>query len=229
MGNPFLRAVIANPDDDLTRLVYADWLDEHGQPERAEFVRVQVALAAGVSDDARRRRLEDRQRELLVAHDQEWVAELAEVLECPPGRWGGWVFRRGFVEYFHLPAGVVADHGAEVAELTPVRELYLNPTERGEVERLCDQPWFARVRDLYLVGPRDGLDRSDVWALVDSPHTTGLAKMELGLGDAVWNDAELLTLFETKFRRAWKRPARRLTREELDAQLMAELLRGARS
>jgi uncharacterized protein (TIGR02996 family) len=40
----FIRAVIAAPADDLPRLVYADFLDERGDP-RGEFVRVQVELA----------------------------------------------------------------------------------------------------------------------------------------------------------------------------------------
>ena len=40
-----LAAVCAAPDDDLPRLVYADWCDENGQPERAEFIRVQVTIA----------------------------------------------------------------------------------------------------------------------------------------------------------------------------------------
>jgi uncharacterized protein (TIGR02996 family) len=39
-----LRAVVANPDDDAPRLVYADWLDEHGDPDRAEFIRIQIEL-----------------------------------------------------------------------------------------------------------------------------------------------------------------------------------------
>ena len=34
----FLRAIIANPDDDGPRLVYADWLEERGECERAEFL-----------------------------------------------------------------------------------------------------------------------------------------------------------------------------------------------
>jgi uncharacterized protein (TIGR02996 family) len=42
----FLRAICAEPADDTPRLVYADWLEEHGQGERAEFIRVQVELAA---------------------------------------------------------------------------------------------------------------------------------------------------------------------------------------
>lgn len=38
-------AVIADPADDVVRLVMADWLDESGQPERAELIRVGVKLA----------------------------------------------------------------------------------------------------------------------------------------------------------------------------------------
>ena len=37
----FLAAIRAAPEDDLPRLVMADWLDEQHQPERAEFIRVQ--------------------------------------------------------------------------------------------------------------------------------------------------------------------------------------------
>jgi uncharacterized protein (TIGR02996 family) len=38
----FLRAIQEDPDDDLPRQVLADWLDDTGQPERAEFIRVQL-------------------------------------------------------------------------------------------------------------------------------------------------------------------------------------------
>lgn len=41
-----LAGVRAEPGDDVRRLVLADWLDEHGEAERAEFIRVQVAAAA---------------------------------------------------------------------------------------------------------------------------------------------------------------------------------------
>ena len=36
----FLQAIIDNPDDDAPRLIYADWLEERGDP-RGEFIRVQ--------------------------------------------------------------------------------------------------------------------------------------------------------------------------------------------
>ncbi len=40
-----LQTVLQNPDDDAPRLVLADFLEEHGQEERAEFIRVQCELA----------------------------------------------------------------------------------------------------------------------------------------------------------------------------------------
>lgn len=44
-GELLLRGVLLNPADDTARLVYADWLQENGDEERAEFVRVQCELA----------------------------------------------------------------------------------------------------------------------------------------------------------------------------------------
>lgn len=45
-----LRGILANPDDDLRRLVYADWLDDHGTTDadkaRAEFIRLACNMKA---------------------------------------------------------------------------------------------------------------------------------------------------------------------------------------
>lgn len=40
-----MAAIIANPRDDGLRLVMADWLDEHGDSRRAEFIRLQIRIA----------------------------------------------------------------------------------------------------------------------------------------------------------------------------------------
>jgi uncharacterized protein (TIGR02996 family) len=39
-----LRTICEQPDCDVPRLVYADWSEEHGQPERAEFIRLQIEI-----------------------------------------------------------------------------------------------------------------------------------------------------------------------------------------
>ena len=51
-----LAAILANPAEDTPRLVYADWLQENGEPARGEFVR--LVLEEGGADyiDVARRR-----------------------------------------------------------------------------------------------------------------------------------------------------------------------------
>src|SRR6476469_3629321 len=84
-----LARVCAEPDDDLPRLVYADWLDEHGDP-RGEFIRVQIALSR--REDRAEVSLADRERDLLYHHRSDWLARLDE-------HWrGDAVFERGFVD-----------------------------------------------------------------------------------------------------------------------------------
>jgi uncharacterized protein (TIGR02996 family) len=145
--NPFLKALLAEPDDDTLRLAMADWLDENDQPARAEFVRVQIELVRGVEDRERLRYLEVRQRDLLIAHDVEWVKPLADVLKCKPGEWGGWVFRRGFVEYFRLSAGQLLTSGARLAELTPFRDLNLEGSLIDSVaEALIACRYLGKIR-----------------------------------------------------------------------------------
>jgi uncharacterized protein (TIGR02996 family) len=67
---PFLKAVFADPDNDLPRLVFADYLEEQGETEWAELIRVQCELArrpAGTRPGGTLRRLIDRNRELVRA------------------------------------------------------------------------------------------------------------------------------------------------------------------
>jgi uncharacterized protein (TIGR02996 family) len=56
---PFLRAICEAPDDDAPRLVFADWLDETGDPDRAEFIRLHVRLARQPDAEGLERRCKD--------------------------------------------------------------------------------------------------------------------------------------------------------------------------
>ena len=44
-GDALLRAILLNPAEDTPRLVYADWLQENGGDEYAEFIRGSVEIA----------------------------------------------------------------------------------------------------------------------------------------------------------------------------------------
>jgi uncharacterized protein (TIGR02996 family) len=60
----FIKAIRASPDDDCIRLIYADWLEERGDPP-GEFIRVQVALAHLAEDEDRWAALAAREQLLL--------------------------------------------------------------------------------------------------------------------------------------------------------------------
>src|SRR3954454_6234130 len=50
----FLDALAEDPDDDATRLVYADWLEERGEEGRALYLRKECELAALPGEGERR-------------------------------------------------------------------------------------------------------------------------------------------------------------------------------
>ena len=54
----FLQAILEAPEDETPRLVYADWLEDQGDP-RGEFIRLQAQLARLAPDDPDRPALEE--------------------------------------------------------------------------------------------------------------------------------------------------------------------------
>src|ERR1700722_17613476 len=87
----FREAIQEQPDDDLHRLAWADWLDDHGDTDRAAFVRAQLRLAQLPLEDLARDALEDESDDLLARHEREWAGRVGDLaLEC---HW-----RRGCIE-----------------------------------------------------------------------------------------------------------------------------------
>ena len=86
-----LAAIWNEPHDDTPRLVYADWLDEHDRPDRAEFIRAQVELARlDEWDDADRiAALRAREGALWARHAAAWRTKLKKDVRAAD-------FRRGF-------------------------------------------------------------------------------------------------------------------------------------
>src|SRR6202035_2716115 len=72
----FLEAVQEQPEDDLHRLAWADWLDDHGQAERAAFMRAQLRAAALPEEDLARDAAEDEADDLLAVHEVEWAGRV---------------------------------------------------------------------------------------------------------------------------------------------------------
>src|SRR5580700_1676039 len=105
----FFHALQQDPNDNILRLIYADYLDESGcgaSAARAELIRVQVELATLSPLCRRAAELIVRQNQLLTTWERNWLGDWADVLD-------GWVFRRGFVEAVRADASLFLDHAAD--------------------------------------------------------------------------------------------------------------------
>jgi uncharacterized protein (TIGR02996 family) len=115
------RAIIDRPDDDLPRLAYADALDEAGDPARAEFIRVEVELARIPEHDPTRPALEDREHDLLAAHEVPWLGDLASPGREPGDELVEWHWHRGFVEEVAASPRWMLDHADGLFAAHPAR------------------------------------------------------------------------------------------------------------
>jgi uncharacterized protein (TIGR02996 family) len=195
LAKGFLKDIVANIDDDTPRLVYADWLSENGQDDRAEFIRVQIERARLPAWDAASVRLRLREQELLKKHGEEWLAELPVI---DGAKWEG--FRRGIVaevsfasfeamrKSAHACRAVAPVEAVTVrwprkketgkaARIAELRELSLTgrPSDENEIGWLADSPQLATLHSLTARGLWPvGLGR-----LVASPHLARLKKLRL--------------------------------------------------
>ena len=147
----FIRMIAAQPEDDAPRLVYADVLEERGDPAsaaRAEFIRVQCERARLVPDTPRSRELWFRDAALLD-WARAWRADLPAVRGL---QYGG--FRRGFIDdvYAHDPEEFVRSAALVFGRL-PVRRLEIDGLTEALRERLSAVEGMADVR-VFRTWPR---------------------------------------------------------------------------
>jgi uncharacterized protein (TIGR02996 family) len=90
---PFITAIQAEAAPDITYLVYADWLDEHGHADRAEYVRLCVELPKLWAKFRAERVLDPyveqiataqiRMRELRATFSPDWVKQVSRAKYGP--------------------------------------------------------------------------------------------------------------------------------------------------
>jgi uncharacterized protein (TIGR02996 family) len=71
----FVHAIQSQPENETARLVYADWLEERGDP-RAEFLRLDLAIASAKTDNAERRTQRTRLHQMRAGIDPRWLAQV---------------------------------------------------------------------------------------------------------------------------------------------------------
>jgi uncharacterized protein (TIGR02996 family) len=163
-GDAFFKAIANDPEDGTLRLVYADWLEECGDP-RGEFLRTHLALRSLPPDHPQRPGGEQALSRLRKGLDPGWLAvvepERAHFYEQPPRRPSCPCFQ---ATYFDRPWTEVGFH-------------------REPQDTECDA--WKRLLDLVEQAARDGreefapihaLDPDDWGRIVTLPPT--IAKLK---------------------------------------------------
>jgi uncharacterized protein (TIGR02996 family) len=187
----FTRSIVARFRDDGPRLVFADYLDDSPHPadrDRAEFIRLQIALTRLPADHPRRGDLTDRETELRLTHQDEWTRHL-KGLAC------GFEFRRGIIDSVAVTVAQLAARGDELFRKAAVRRVRVEDAGR-HVTRLTHLPILGEVRELGLCGAELGNGGLNVF--LRSPHLGRVESLDLsfnGICDAgVWRLAECRNL-----------------------------------
>jgi uncharacterized protein (TIGR02996 family) len=183
----FLEAIKGEPDNDTPRLVFADWLEENGDPERADFIRIQCELDPLDEDDLRWANLWDREEELLQRHGDAWLGPLRGVV------WP-WRFKRGLLQVgvSGRPAleGLKALAGSEALDW--VEALTVRLLEEDGDAGLASCRLLTGLVSLQLTGTR--LAPEGARALASSPYLARLASLSLPHNDIGDEGARALAL-----------------------------------
>jgi uncharacterized protein (TIGR02996 family) len=147
-------AVLANPDDDLPRLVFADYLEESGDPAsaaRAAYIRGQIEAESHAPGTDARLKLNRRLADMRDRFRDEWDRAFSR-----PDDWHGFRVerRRGFVDEVSVGLTRFTQIGRRMFAAAPVRVLRL--TDGGEPEEwanFAEADFLGTLRELRL-GPR---------------------------------------------------------------------------
>lgn len=131
----FIDRIRENPDDDVVRLICADWLEgEMGEAEEAGLIRTMVE-----------EKLKANMRTLGVLGD-------------PTNDKCVTKYVRGFVEEIHLPAADWVKHAAEILKRNPIRKVALTDDWRPYVDAT---PWEAEWPGIEFTFERRGIYSRD--------------------------------------------------------------------
>jgi hypothetical protein len=196
--------------------VFADWLEENGDPARAEFVRVQCRLAERLRREAVATDDPDRRREYQLESQlgERWLAEVPALRGV---RWSG--FWRGFPAVSVTTATTLVRAAAKIWDAAPVEAVTITGLNANGARVLAAAPVFEHIRVLTLdryftrhEGERPlrtlfhsyhakglrrlnlthGIGEKGIVAIVESPHLTGLEWLSVGAVEMTDAAAETL-------------------------------------
>lgn len=191
--NALERGILADPEDDPRRLIYADWLEEHGGKERAEFIRLQCEIDRMPAHSPERIDREGRIEDLFK--------QFAEAWELLPPKWARahyqWdllkQFRKGFLHCIHARPNSFRRYAPALFVRAPVREAQVGVIRDGG-RSVAKSEALGQLRALRLTF----IDMPmDVPLFLSSPHLPPLTELSVRFTgpneDGLYTSAPMLT------------------------------------
>ncbi|MFO0876179.1 MAG: TIGR02996 domain-containing protein [Gemmataceae bacterium] len=168
---PLLEGIAHDPGDRSRRLILADLLEEHGEADRAEFIRLQLAEMSGPYFGWQNTH-SLREKELIEANRERWLVGLPDV---PGLDWGNPLhFIGGLLERLVLDGALFAQHVETLVGRFDLRNMHLTGAYAREVSlpasdlyaRLCHLTVFSlNIGDAGLVRLLESLRHPNLLAL----------------------------------------------------------------
>lgn len=143
MDDAFLQAILADPDSDVPRLVYADWLEEQGNP-RGAFIRLQCARAKLTRHDPGWKELLAQEAPLFKRFEEEWSKPISRLVDTVE-------YRRGFIERVSVSAAKFLKAAHRLPQLAPLRGMQITRLE-NLLPQVARASCLARLHELDLSG-----------------------------------------------------------------------------
>jgi uncharacterized protein (TIGR02996 family) len=185
----FIEHIRDNFDDDAPRLVYADWLEEQGQIDKAQFIRLDCERARFDSEDLRWLEWYEKGMYLRKGYPNRWFDPLpAFALDNADFFFST---ERGFVDYLSLIRDQIPEDLDDLLQFAPLlHKLQLQDSSDEVIERLSDWPGLSRISEFDL---RSFSQRAPAKGLFSSPFLTKI-KALVGYDLAMeMSDIEALT------------------------------------
>jgi uncharacterized protein (TIGR02996 family) len=139
VGDALWQEILRNPDDDGPRLVFADWLEQTGDPEqqaRGALIQAQLALE-GLATKEQRAPYEAQVRTVMKQWRRRWLRKIKFGTK--------WTFRRGFLDGVRISAAGFVARAKELFEHAPLARKFQFPEASNELVDLAKHADFARV------------------------------------------------------------------------------------
>lgn len=175
----FTNAIAVGGDDPAPCLIYADWLEERGECEAAELIRLQVEFEGLDRETPNRDAVEDRVGLLTARQAEVWQSRLNPTASCVEVK----RFVRGLPRAARIRADRIDAATLEwLTALAPIDALELVHLDEAAAERLATRPTLTRVRDLTVVDSQRDRDSWALGRLLSSPHLTNLHGLSCSFG-----------------------------------------------